>query len=82
MTVGLSTALSIVGTVLASAFVAGTMILLGINPILSVLAASVLALDVLYYHRRRSVDTDAAMQELVSGQATGSQASATRDSRR
>lgn len=59
----------VTGAVLAGVVVAGIMIVAGINPLLSALAAGILVLDVLYYRRRSSVDTDAAMQELATTSA-------------
>lgn len=81
MTGTLPSFVGLLGAVLASIGVAAAMIFAGINPILGVLAGSVLVLDVIYYQRRRSVDTDAAMQELVSGRTAGAQHGSTRDSR-
>lgn len=80
MTGSLSTFAWAIGTVLASSVVATTMILVGINPVLSVLAAAVLVLDVLYYHRQSSVNTDAAMQELSSLNGGGRHYSSVQDS--
>lgn len=82
MTGSLQTFAGAIGTILVSIGVASTMIFVGINPVLSVLAASVLVLDVLYYHRRSSVNTDAALQELSTSRGTGRHPSSARNSRK
>lgn len=72
---------SVVGAGLASIGMATTMTVLGITPILSVLASTVLAVNILYYKRRTSVNTDAAMQELVQSPGTARDASSQWESR-
>lgn len=67
MTGGLPSLAAVVGTLLGSSILATGMAFLGINPVLSVLAATVIGVDILYYRRRTSVRTDAAMQELTDG---------------
>lgn len=51
-----------IGIVLGSLGIATAMVFVGINPILSVLAATIIGLDVLYYQRRTRDRSDAAMQ--------------------
>lgn len=82
MTTGFPSLAGLLGAVLGGVGVATTMTILGIAPILSVLAATILALDVLYYKRRTSVNTDAAMQELVTSPGSARRVSSHRESRK
>lgn len=56
---------AMVGTVVAGVLVGTILVVLGLEPVLGVLAGLVVGLDILFYRRDDSVDTAGAWDELT-----------------
>lgn len=61
----LSTLGGVVGMVLASVLVASTMVLLGLSPVLGLLAGAVVAVDLRFYRQRAGEDAESGRQDLT-----------------